>query len=293
MEQQAGSTIEQDPSLRLNPELVQVLEEFGVSEEHINPKIRERLRLLDEKTETLKDSLNQTALEKKIFSALDNNNPFSPLEQTTSIVGTIFSDIGKTGPRGSSPEEQSLITSMYAVENVIEPEKLTVRDFLERYFPDDAGQFIQAFGTIRDTIVVTDEETGKETTVPIALDPAMTMRQFYNMHSKWTLDIISNDGVPPEAVAAAASHHFAQGINPEGIIGDDGSFKNRFGENHSFDRAEKLVIVMDQYDARRRRGKLDHHAAVAGVRSYIERSTFNEDQEFRDLINILEHIGEE
>ncbi len=278
----------------LSPELIAVFKEFGIDPERINPRIQDRLRVLNAKTETLHDCINQVNIEKKIFDILAAEKGFSPLEQKTSVIGTIFSDIGKTGPRGATPEQRELITSLYAIENIFNPEDVTVEAFIRNFFTGKADELIDLFGSTEDFLEVKDgaaDPKGERKAVTYKLDPKMTMRQFYNMHSKWTLDIINHDGVPPEAVAAAAAHHFAQGINPEGIIGEDGAFEEGFGENKKFDRAEKLIIVMDQYDARIRRSGLNHWDAIAGVRTYISRSKFRDDPEFAELIDTLEGLA--
>lgn len=280
-----------DPRIaELDSELLAIFKEFGVDVERISPKIIDRLLLLDSKTETLRDCLNQVAIERKIFANLPEGR-LSFLEQATAVIGTIFSDIGKTGPANATPDQQELIAEIFGEDNVFEPSQTTVKQFFKRYFPERASEFINRFQTIQDVIEVDDENNpGHKKLIKVWLDSGITMRQFFDMHTKWTLDIINHDGVPPEGVAAAATHHFAQGINPEGIIGKDNTFKDGFGENKKFDLAEKLVAVMDQYDARRRRAGLEHKEAVAGVKTYVEKSSFKGDSESAELIDVLEPL---
>lgn len=120
------------------------------------------------------------------------------------------------------------------------------------------------------------------------------MRHFWNLHTAWTLEIIDGAGVPAEAVAAAASHHMLDNINPDAIVGADDRFTRRFGANTCFDRAEKLVIVLDKYDALRRRGRLSHAEAIAWL---IERLAKNErfrgDRELTTLIADINAVAED
>ena len=58
---------------------------------------------------------------------------------------------------------------------------------------------------------------------------------------------------------------------------------------HTFDRAEKLIILLDKYDAFRRRGKKEHKEAIELVRDKIRSNpNFTEDREFEELVNNLD-----
>jgi len=118
----------------------------------------------------------------------------------------------------------------------------------------------------------------------------MVMRDFWNLHSLWTLQISDHDGLPMEAVAAAATHHFLDGQNPQGIIGDNYRFSGRFGNNKSYDREEKLVTILDKYDAFRRRGMLSHDESIERVMLIIEGSIFEKDVEFIELMKVLDSM---
>ena len=158
---------------------------------------------------------------------------------------------------------------MFAVENVRD-DKQPVTAFLRTNFPADAEERIARFSAL-------------------GLDPTMTLRQFWNLHSAWTLAIAEAAGIPAEAVAAAASHHLIDDVNPQGIVGADAHFTRRFGANAVFDRAEKLVIVLDKYDAARRRGGHDHSGAIAWVKDRIAKSPrFCNDHELGELVTDLD-----
>ena len=186
------------------------------------------------------------------------------------MVGTIFTDIGKTGPRNATPEQEEVISNIYAIETIIDLKKTTLEQFVRDNFPEDADNRLATLKEIK-------------------VEGNMTMREFFNLHSRWTLEIISGDGVSPEAVAAAATHHLLEGVNPEEIVGKDGRFTRYFGNNVSFDRAERLIILLDKYDAFRRRGKKDHKEAIELLKKVVKSNfDFAGDKEFENLIDSLD-----
>ena len=253
--------------------LRELFEELGLDVEKMNPNIVRKLLLLNERTKTFKDEERSVHVARALFRYYEKNlsdRKFTDVEQRTVLIGTMFTDIGKTGPRNATPEQEELISDIYGVENIIDPKKVTLEGFINDNFPEDADDKLKVL-----------EEMG------VGRD--ITMREFYNLHPKWTLETISGDGVPPEAVAAAATHHMLEGINPEEIVGKDGRFTKYFGDNVSFDRAEKLIILLDKYDAYRRRGKKSHKEAIELVRDKIKSNpNFADDREFEELVDNLD-----
>lgn len=252
-------------------EVREFFEQIKLDSEQISVKIIARLQLLEKVTEFFKDEETAIGYAEKVFKYLEKmGRPFSENEKRIVIVGTLFSDIGKTGPARANYEQQPLIAEMFAVEN-INNQQMTVRDFLEIYFQESFEEKLLLFESL-------------------GLDSKMTMRNFWDLHSQWTLEIISGDGVPPEAVAAAATHHFLAGVNPDNIIGADGRFTKYYGDNLAFDKEEKLIIILDKYYAYIRRGGLSHETAIERLRDLIADSkNFSEDQEF---IQLIENVSE-
>ena len=120
----------------------------------------------------------------------------------------------------------------------------------------------------------------------------MTIREFWNLHSAWTLEILEGSGVPPEVVAAATTHHLLDEINPENIVAKDFRFTRAFGDNATFDRAEKLIILLDKYDAVRRRGRRSHDQAIAWLQNRVETNArFRDDPELSMLIADLHAVA--
>jgi len=261
-------------TLKLKPELSDILTEVGLDIGEIAPRIVDRLELLNAGTHTLEDGIHAIEIAGKLFDFYKNNKPlesFNDVEKKIVLIGSIFSDIGKTGPPGTTDEQKHLITDMFGVENIKNPQ-MSVKEFFEMYFEKTA---LDKLRIIQD----------------LQLDPEMTMRSFWNLHSLWTLQIISGDGVPPEAIAGAAMHHIIEGVNPEDIFGIDSKFTKYFGDNAGFDRPEKLIIILDKYDAFRRRTNKTSQEAVESVRNIIKRNEmFKNDEDFKTLLDDLETI---
>jgi hypothetical protein len=246
----------------------------GLDLDHVSASIVSRMQLLAAHTETVADAVHMAEFAEEIFRYYDSKKPteaFSATERRTVVLGCLFSDVGKTGPADADEDGQRLIVDMFSVEGVPD-ESQPVERFLKTYFPDDAEARVERF-----------ERLG--------LDPSMSIRAFWNLHSGWTLEIVEAAGVPPEAVAAAATHHFLDDINPEAVVGPDHHFTRAFGENTTFDRTEKLVILLDKYDAARRRGHLTHARAVAWLRERVRASArFHGDHELSVLISDLDEV---
>src|SRR5690349_21147523 len=73
----------------------------GLDLSSLEPHIIDRMRLLAETTETVKDCQRIAGLAERTFRYYDAHKPshrFTPIEQKTVVIGSLFSDIGKTGP---------------------------------------------------------------------------------------------------------------------------------------------------------------------------------------------------
>lgn len=235
----------------------------------------ERTRLLAQYSETVADSIRMAERAHEFFQHYERRkpaDPFTAVEKRTVVLGCLFSDLGKTGPERASAEDMRLIVEMFSVEGVKDDQQ-TVAAFFETYFPEDHEARVARFRGLE-------------------LDPSMSMRQFWNLHSGWTLSVAETAGLPLEAVAAAASHHLLDNVNPQAIVGEDQRFTREFGENVAFDRAEKLVIVLDKYDAIRRRGRRTHDQAITWLRERVAQNPrFRDDAELATLIGDLDEIA--
>jgi hypothetical protein len=248
--------------------------DVGFDLERVRPSILARMRLLAETTETLNDCERSVRIANDVFRYYDASKPlkrFTALERRIVVIGTLFSDVGKSGPAGAALDGQQLVADIFAVECGID-ERTSVARFFELYFPADSGNRARRFGAL-------------------GLDATMTMREFWNLHSAWTLHILQGDGVPMEAVPAAAMHHILENVNPDSLVSDSGHFSKYFGKHTSFERPEKLVILLDKYDAARRRGHCTHDQAIARLREVIAKNhRFCGDQGFLELIEDLDEV---
>src|SRR3989338_1189642 len=80
----------------------ELFKELGLDIEKMNPNIVRKLLLLNEKTGTFKDEERAIHLAQALFKFYEDNPPnqrFSALEKKTVLIGTMFTDIGKTGAR--------------------------------------------------------------------------------------------------------------------------------------------------------------------------------------------------
>jgi hypothetical protein len=250
----------------------EICAEVGFDLDGLAPSLLARLELLAAHSETVADTERMIARAWAVFrhqAELDPSSSFTEIERRIVVLGCLFSDIGKTGPAGADISQQTLIVEMFAVEGVRD-ETQTVGSFFLEYFPADAAERTRRF-----------QELG--------LDPGLTMRQFWNLHSGWTLEIAERGGVPPEVIAAAATHHLLDNVNPAAIVAPDQRFTRAFGDNAAFDRAEKLVILLDKYDALRRRAGRSHAATIRWLRQRVDENVqFRGDAELVALISGLD-----
>jgi len=246
----------------------------GFDLDSVKPSVIERMQVLDAHSETVLDSARMIARAWDIFRHYEGAKPaeaFTQMERRIVVLGCLFSDLGKTGPLGASVEGQALIAGMFAVEGVRE-ETQAVAQFFVTYFSADAAERTRRFEAL-------------------GLEPTLTMRQFWNLHSVWTLEIAEAGGLPPEVSAAAATHHLLDNVNPGAIVAEDRRFTRSFGDNAHFDRAEKLIIVLDKYDALLRRGRCTHDAAILWLRTRVHESPqFRGDMELSTLISDLDLV---
>lgn len=244
---------------------------FGLDLDDVAPAILERMRLLAETTETVRDCERAAELAEDVFRHYDAFKPrerFTARERSTVVIGSLFSDIGKSGPADAGLDGQRLVAEMFAVERA--RESATVRTFFDAHFRADAAERVQRFCVL-------------------GLDPDMSMRQFWNLHSVWSLQILRGDGVPPEVVAAAATHHLLENVNPHAMFAADSNLTKYLGHTASFGRPEKLVILLDKYDAARRRSHRTHQEAIAWLHQVIKtHPTFCNDRGFFSLIDDLD-----
>jgi hypothetical protein len=86
--------------------------DVGFDLERIRPSILARMRLLAETTETVNDCERAVRIANDVFRYYDVSKPlkrFTALERRIVVIGTIFADIGKSGPAGAALDGQQLV----------------------------------------------------------------------------------------------------------------------------------------------------------------------------------------
>lgn len=253
-------------------QFAQVCERASLRLEQLAPEVTRRMLLLAEYTATFDDCARAMDMAERVFEHCEQLGvPFPLCDKNEVRMGSLFSDIGKTGPVRANQEQQRLIARMFAVEGV-RNDQMTVTEFFRSYFSSESEHAAQLFAEL-------------------GLDLGMSLRQFWNLHSEWTFELLQDSGVPREGIAAAAAHHILEHVNPYSMVADDGTFTHSFGSNIAFDRPEKLVILLDKYDALRRRGRRNHADSIAWLRQLLTTHTrFGEDKQFQSLLDVMDTV---
>ena len=156
--------------------------EVGFDLDQAQASMLDRLRLMDEHSATLDDATRMAGYAHDVFRYYATAKPtdaFDDDEKRVVVLGCLFSDIGKTGPERADADSRRLIIEMFSVEGVRDDQQ-SVTTFFHTYFPADAEPRLERFRALE-------------------LDPDMTLRQFWNLHSSWTLDIAEAAGLPLDA----------------------------------------------------------------------------------------------
>jgi hypothetical protein len=253
-----------------------LLHEAGVK--LANPQsILRRLTILNEGSRTLEDEARALGYADRFFAHYNlthsenrktGDRPFSPEEMGVVRSATILADIGKTGPVTAPEHVQRAVVAVFGVDTNFTPheKKMTsMRQFItwQMKNPDDKRAVINGI-----------HASGRNLTTSLG--------NFYNLHAQWTFDILTSAQEAPEVAAAAALHHTLEDINPRHILSKDGIIKTT---GKPFGRVEKMVILLDKYDARLRRGGVTHEVAIEYLRDRVATNKrFATDTEFYELI---------
>lgn len=265
-----------------NAELVDsILRSVEINPSNLRQNTKARLVLLADQTETIQDELSAMKVADDIFRvATRRGHAYSEKEQHIVKIGTLFTDIGKTGPPDATIEQSQIFVDIYAIENLpTDVLQGSLHSFLQNYFPRTADSIERVFASL-------------------GLSSHLTLRQFYDLHTAWTLKIIDqDDAIPPEPKAGAAAHHRMRDDDPDGMFAEASdiySSKYDFGTNHAYDRAEKLINVLDIYDALCRRSGLNHFTAMLTLRDIVQVSSdgrFMNDPEILEILDDLDSLG--
>lgn len=233
---------------------------LGIPEETLDTFpdiIRDRLWILRTNSEVMRNLLRTLRRVEPLYALLGLDST----QQLSFKLGSLFSDIGKSGPVTAIPSQQREILLVFRPQAGGDPNNILLMNFLK-------------------------DQSWNETTLVEHLSAmdlpvdTMTLRQFYNQHMVWTKEILDRAGesLPTTAVRAALTHHQLDGY-PPGV------------EEVELDIVAKLVIVADKYDAFRCRSGFNHAQAIAAVRDVITtrlNGRYKDDQEFKLILETFE-----
>jgi hypothetical protein len=230
----------------------------GLNLNQVSPAVLSRLVLLNAKTEIIEDEFRGVEAAKIVLEHIRKTDPekaFKPADERTVLCSTPLTDIGKTGPyikdmpADKAEKIAACIADIFGVNDHVDTNIVTVAEFVKKFFPEEGEEGIRRrVGILK--LAKIDAES-------------MTMRQFIDKHAEWTRDILRIDqgkGLPVDAIIAAQNHHMLEGVNPGGVI--------------QISRAAKLVILIDQYDARLKRGGVTHEGAIQWLEGKINKNTW-------------------
>src|SRR5690606_38852792 len=114
----------------------EVLREVDIEPADVDDRIKARLVLLAGKTETVRDELSAIHKADDVFGVAEKRgHAYSEEEQRIVKIGTLFTDIGKTGPPEASLEQSQIFVDIYALENLpTDVLRGTVHTFFIQYF---------------------------------------------------------------------------------------------------------------------------------------------------------------
>lgn len=253
----------------------EILKSVNINPSSLSPELKSRLVLLDRYTPTIDDEHQAISYALKVFDQAEKSgHPYSDAEKRVVMIGTLFTDIGKSGRKDATIQQSELIVSMYSKENIpIEDTQGSVQNFLTKYFSEEnPKEKIALFQSLK-------------------LVSNMTMRDFYNLHTQWTFDILDASDLPKEIVPVASCHHRLRGDNPRNILNDDDSYIRTFGSRTRYGRSEKLVGLLDQYDAFRRRSGLIHKETILKLQELVSGAVngrYTNDMEFQEIIKDID-----
>ncbi len=235
--------------------------------------IKNRLMLLNEQGHFISDVESCMNL----IDRLGEKLILSHEETRAAKLGTILSDIGKSGPSNLSEEDSKLIVQIFAVDNA--SKDLTITNFLDAYLSHDANK-------IRPVL------TG------LGFNLDAPMRTFWDSHVHYTAAIIADRAaIPLRARAAAMMHHrFAyshlgiEGQNPLNLVNEHDEYVVApFSALGKLGKVEKLVMLTDKYDAAITRAKCPHQTAIQIIHDGLtHHPQYKTDAEFLEILRTMD-----
>lgn len=206
------------------------------------PELVERLDELEEYSKFNEDSRRVRIAVERIMDHLGIK------DKGDVTVATIVHDIGKSGPKSATKEQQMTVIKLYAAEGLKDP-KQSVEDAIKGIFPEETEEML---ANLRNC----------------GVDPSENMRAFWDHHATWTYDTLEKwpAGFSKNMRVIAATHHIDRGINPYHLAESDVPLQAKMvGTMEYYVEALQMRILMvaDKMEAAMRRAGDNHEQAMA------------------------------
>jgi HD-GYP domain-containing protein (c-di-GMP phosphodiesterase class II) len=247
-------------------------------------EIFERFKILNgPESRHFEDAAQMVDIIEAIWDQLEKQLP--ELEKEKMILATLLHDIGKSGPKEATPEEQGLIVALF------DP-----RHYRAIAAAGTRVEEMSIFSALRKS----DIEEGVQQKIVKYLSgmgvniATEKMIDFWRRHADWTYDILKaskDDKLNERLAAMAASHHILDGKNPAGLNPED--IPNESKAIETIETYEVLTLV-DKFQAFVKRSGLSHDAAIRVLEKIIEKQKFPErvKEDYRKILRVIEISGE-
>jgi hypothetical protein len=180
-------------------------------------------------------------------------------------IAAYLHDIGKSGPFDASQATQEAIVTLYAVENVADPDQTIAETARTNFSSEDAESMLKRLRSC-------------------GLRSQDTMRAFWDRHGYWTHDILeaASEDIPVRARVVAGSHHMDRGIDPY-----------RFSTGDYVAMLEnRILMAVDKYQAAVARGRKTHGEAMETIKGILS-PTYEDDAIMNDVLKVVDEVGRE
>jgi hypothetical protein len=184
-------------------------------------------------------------------------------------LAALIHDVGKSGPAEATPAQKLAIVKIFSFRGKTDMSK-TVADMVQENFTVEGET---------ESILSRIKSLGIEN---------LSMRQFYDMHARWSFDILSNENSISEiAKNIAVLHHMDKKSEQIGEY----TFGLNLGHRPADIIRQRVLMIIDQYQAQIYRSKVEHVEAIRRIKS-------DPSKDVRDIfslkiLNIMLEMGQE
>lgn len=212
------------------------------------------------------------------------------------LAAALVHDIGKSGPPRVSKGEagrvkftrrQEMASRLYNLELLPNGRGTSIKEALEMIIRE-SGQLGAGEGAVEKLQSYLIELRN------MGLSPREFIPRFWQLHTEWGAAILKKhfdqtNPVYQRIIRIASSHHYFEGTNPENVALQA---ENLSEEERRDALLIKLLIVLDQYQGSRRRGKRNPAAASDYFKTKLESKGFADDPEFVAILDLIKKVEE-